>query len=75
MKRISLFLVHSTFIISCNEQSNQKERNIMTTIDINHVIDQYHKALNPFACGNAQTIKPLWSHRDDVTLPIPLVRL
>jgi hypothetical protein len=43
----------------------------MTTGDIGFVIDLYHNSLNPFACGNAQPIKPLWSHRDDVTLANP----
>jgi ketosteroid isomerase-like protein len=43
----------------------------MTTGDRGSVIGLYHKALNPFACGNAQPIKPLWSLRDDVTLANP----
>jgi len=43
----------------------------MTTSDIGPVIDLYHKALSPFARGDAQPIKPLWSHNDDVALANP----
>jgi hypothetical protein len=43
----------------------------MKTNDIRDVLEQYHKVIVPFACGNSQPIKPLWSHRDDVTLANP----
>src|SRR5580765_7406913 len=73
MKRINFILLpFLLFIISCNQQSNQKGGNIMTTTtDISHVIDQYHKAVNAFLGGNVQPVKLMYSHRDDVTLLSP----
>ena len=43
----------------------------MTTTDISLVIDQYHKAISTFLSGNAQPIKLMYSHREDVTLASP----
>ena len=43
----------------------------MTTTDISHVIDQYHKAVSAILGGNAQPVKLMYSHREDVTLASP----
>jgi hypothetical protein len=73
MKRINYILLpFLLFIISCNQQSNQKGGNIMTTTtEISHVIDQYHEAVSTILGGNAQPFKLMLSHRDDVTLATP----
>jgi hypothetical protein len=73
MKRINFILLpFLLFIISCNQQSNQKGGNIMTTTtDISHVLDQYHKAVSAILGGNAQPFKLMFSHREDVTLATP----
>ena len=43
----------------------------MITTDINRVIDQYHKAVDEFLRGNAEPVKLMYSHQEDVTLASP----
>jgi len=40
-------------------------------MDIQQVIDQYHKSLDEFSRGNSQSVKSLYSHGDDVFLANP----
>ena len=40
--------------------------------DFNQVLEQNHQALDEFLKGNPETVKNLFSHRDDVTLANPL---
>ena len=35
------------------------------------VVEESHRALDAFLKGDANPVKPLVSHRDDVTLPNP----
>jgi len=40
-------------------------------MDIQQLIDQYHKSVDEFSRGNPQPVKLLYSHRDDVFLANP----
>jgi ketosteroid isomerase-like protein len=40
-------------------------------MDIQNVIDQYHKAVDEFSRGDSLPVKMLFSHQDDVTLANP----
>ena len=40
--------------------------------DLDHLRDQYRRALEAFMRGDPEPMKPLWSRRDDVTLANPL---
>ena len=42
-----------------------------TPTAISYVIDHYHKAVKAFLGGNAQPLKLMYSHREDVTLVSP----
>ena len=42
------------------------------TSDLNELRDRYHQSVAAFIRGNPEVQKPLWSHRDDVTLANPL---
>jgi ketosteroid isomerase-like protein len=40
-------------------------------MDIQDIIDQYHKAADEFSRGDSLPVKMIFSHRDDVTLANP----
>jgi hypothetical protein len=72
MKITNYFLLlFLSLTISGNPQSNQKGGNTIPATDISHVIDQYHNAISTFLGGNAQPLKSMFSHREDVTLATP----
>jgi hypothetical protein len=39
--------------------------------DVDELIEQYHRAQGEFLRGNPETVKDLFSHREDVTLANP----
>ena len=41
--------------------------------DVDQLIEQYHRAQREFLRGNPETVKNLFSRREDVTLANPLV--
>ena len=43
----------------------------MDASDLDHVIEQSHRALGEFVKGNPEPLKNLYSHRDDVSLANP----
>jgi ketosteroid isomerase-like protein len=43
-----------------------------TVDDLDEVIEQYHLALGEFMKGNAEPVKQIFSHQEDVTLANPL---
>ena len=40
-------------------------------MDLQEIIARYHAALDDFSRGNPEPVKPIFSHRDDVTLANP----
>jgi ketosteroid isomerase-like protein len=44
----------------------------MVTSDLDHAIEQYHRALDEIVKGNPEPDKEMFSHRDDVSLANPL---
>jgi ketosteroid isomerase-like protein len=43
----------------------------MAASDLDHVVEQFHRALGEFFQGNPEPAKKLFSHRDDVSLANP----
>lgn len=44
----------------------------MAESELDHVVEQYHRALGEFIRGNPEPNKQVFSHRDDVSLANPL---
>ena len=54
-------------ILACRQNNSKKSSNM----SIPQIIEQYHQALDEFSRGNAQPVKMLYSHIDDVMLANP----
>ena len=47
----------------------------MATSELDHIIEQYHEALDQFVNGRPKQLQEFFSHRDDVSLANPVAPL